>query len=73
MRPYIGGSLRQATLDRILPITNEIVQTPGVEPVFLMWIAVFFRRIRTVDHHPYRGYAAVTLTFDKWSFLSESN
>lgn len=25
MRPYIGGSLRQATLDRILPITNEIV------------------------------------------------
>ena len=30
-----------------------------------MWIAVFFRRIRTVDHHPNRGYAAVTLTFDK--------
>ena len=27
-------------------------QTPGVEPVFLAWIAVFFRRIRTVDHHP---------------------
>jgi len=40
-------------------------QTPGVEPVFLIWIAVFFRRIRTVDHHLNQGYATVTSVFDK--------